>query len=125
MEKQAAEAERDSIKYKQVEFMSKHLGERFKAIISGVTDWGIYAEIEENLCEGMISTRNLTDDTYVLDADNYCVIGQNTGNKYQMGDEVLVEIKNADLSKKQLDFTLVDSLEKPKPDYGKEWDFEI
>lgn len=125
MEKQASDAERDSIKYKQVEFMSKHLGERFKAIISGVTDWGIYAEIQENLCEGMISIRNLTDDTYVLDADNYCIIGQTTGNKYQMGDEILVEIKNADLSKKQLDFTLVDSLEKPEPDYGKEWDFEI
>ena len=125
MEKQAAEAERDSIKYKQVEFMSKHLGERFKAIISGVTDWGIYAEIEENLCEGMISIRSLTDDTYVLDADNYCIIGQNLGNKYQMGDEILVEIKNADLSKKQLDFELVDTLQKPEPEYGEEWDFEI
>lgn len=125
MEKQASDAERDSIKYKQVEFMSKHLGERFKAIISGVTDWGIYAEIQENLCEGMISIRNLTDDTYVLDADNYCIIGQTTGNKYQMGDEILVEIKNADLSKKQLDFTLVDSLEKPEPEYGNEWDFEV
>lgn len=125
MEKQASDAERDSIKYKQVEFMSKHLGERFKAIISGVTDWGIYAEIQENLCEGMISIRNLTDDTYVLDADNYCIIGQTNGNKYQMGDEILVEIKNADLSKKQLDFNLVDSLEKPEPDYGSEWDFEI
>ena len=125
MEKQASDAERDSIKYKQVEFMSKHLGERFKAIISGVTDWGIYAEIQENLCEGMISIRTLTDDSYVLDADNYCIIGQTNGNKYQMGDEILVEIKNADLSKKQLDFTLVDSLEKPEPDYGKEWDFEV
>ena len=125
MEKQASDAERDSIKYKQVEFMSKHLGERFKAIISGVTDWAIYAEIQENLCEGMISIRNLTDDTYVLDADNYCIIGQTTGNKYQMGDEILVEIKNADLSKKQLDFTLVYSLEKPEPEYGNEWDFEV
>ena len=125
MEKQASDAERDSIKYKQVEFMSKHLGERFKAIISGVTDWGIYTEIQENLCEGMISIRTLTDDTYVLDADNYCIIGQTNGNKYQMGDEILVEIKNADLSKKQLDFTLVDSLEKPGPDYGSEWDFEV
>ena len=127
MEKQAAEAERDSIKYKQVEFMSKHLGERFKAIISGVTDWGIYAEIEENLCEGMISMRDLTDDTYVLDADNYCMIGQRSGKKYQMGDEVLIEIKNADLSKKQLDFILVDTLEKPEVEhpYGSEWDFEI
>lgn len=125
MEKQASDAERDSIKYKQVEFMSKHLGEHFKAIISGVTDWGIYAEIEENLCEGMISMRDMTDDSYVLDADNYCVIGSTTGKKYQMGDEVFIKIKNADLSKKQLDFVIVDSLEKPEPDYGSEWDFEI
>lgn len=127
MEKQAASAERDSIKYKQVEFMSKHLGERFKAIISGVTDWGIYAEISDNLCEGMISMRDLTDDNYSLDADNYCIVGSSTGKKYQMGDEVLIEIKNADLSKKQLDFILVDSLEKPKVDapFGSEWDFEI
>ena len=127
MEKQSAEAERDSIKYKQVEFMSNHLGERYKAIISGVTDWGIYAEIEENLCEGMISLRNMNDDTYILDADNYCIVGQNSGNKFQMGDEVLIEIKNADLSKKQLDFILVDSIEKPevKHPYGNEWDFDI
>jgi exoribonuclease R len=107
--------------------MSNHLGERFKAIISGVTDWGIYAEIEENLCEGMVSIREMNDDTYVLDADNYCIIGKSSGNKFQMGDEVFIEIKNADLSKKQLDFILVDSLDKPKINhpYGKEWDFEI
>jgi ribonuclease R len=104
MEKQSAEAERDSIKYKQVEFMSNHLGERFKAIISGVTDWGIYAEIEENLCEGMVSIREMNDDTYVLDADNYCIIGKSTGKKFQMGDEVIIEIKNADLSKKTTRF---------------------
>ena len=75
----------------------------------------------------MISMRDMNDDTYVLDADNYCVIGQSTGKKYQMGDEILIEIKNADLSKKQLDFILVDSLEKPEivHPYGEEWDFEI
>lgn len=111
MEKQAASAERDSIKYKQVEFMSKHLGEEFTAIISGVTDWGIYAEIEENLCEGMISTKTLEDDTYVLDAENYRVVGSRTGKKYQMGDQILVKIKNADLARKQLDFELIKSLE--------------
>lgn len=125
MEKQASEAERDSIKYKQVEFMSKQIGSRFKAIISGVTDWGIYAEIAENLCEGMISTRDMVDDTYVLDADNYRVVGTKTDKKYQMGDEVIVEIKNADLVRKQLDFIIVDSLEKPGHAYGSEWDFEI
>lgn len=127
MEKQSSDAERDSIKYKQVEFMSSHLGERFKAIISGVTDWGIYAEIVENLCEGMVSVREMNDDNYVLDSENYCIVGQSTGKKFQMGDEVIIEIKNADLSKKQLDFILVDSLEKPEINhpYGQEWDFEI
>lgn len=111
MEKQAASAERDSIKYKQVEFMAKHLGEEFSAIISGVTEWGIYAEIEENLCEGMVSTRSMEDDTYVLDAENYCLIGTKFGKKYQMGDRVTVQIKNADLAKKQLDYILVKSEE--------------
>lgn len=110
MEKQAAQAERDSIKYKQVEFMAKHLGEEYPAIISGVTDWGVYAEIEENLCEGMISIRSLEDDTYVLDADNYCLIGTRTGKKLQMGDRILVKIKNADLAKKQLDYVLVETM---------------
>lgn len=124
MEKQAASAERDSIKYKQVEFMSKHIGRRFTAIISGVTDWGIYAEITENLCEGMISLREMQDDNYVLDADNYRVIGSRTGKTYQMGDEVIIEIKNADLTKKQLDFIIVDSLEKVNS-VEDEWGFEI
>ena len=107
MEKKAASAERDSIKYKQVEFMAKHLGEEFTAIISGVTEWGIYAEIEENLCEGMVSIRSMEDDTYILDADNYCLVGSRHGKKYQMGDRVNVQIKNADLAKKQLDYILV------------------
>ena len=107
MEKKAASAERDSIKYKQVEFMAKHLGEEFTAIISGVTEWGIYAEIEENLCEGMISIRSMEDDTYVLDADNYCLIGSRNGKKYQMGDRINIQIKNADLAKKQLDYVII------------------
>ena len=87
--------------------MAKHLGEEFTAIISGVTEWGIYAEIEENLCEGMISIRSMEDDNYVLDADNYCLIGSRLGKKYQMGDRITVQIKNADLAKKQLDYILV------------------
>lgn len=111
MEKQASQAERDSIKYKQVEFMSKHVGEEYTAIISGVTDWGIYAEIEENHCEGMVSIRSLDDDNYVLDADNYCLIGSKTGKKLQMGDRIVVQIKNADLAKKQLDYILVKTME--------------
>lgn len=126
MEKQASQAERDSIKYKQVEFMAKHVGQRFKAVISGVTDWGIYAEVSENLCEGMISTKLMTDDTYVHDAENYCLVGTKHGKKYQMGDEVMIEVRNADLSRKQLDFILVDSLDVPEQGYIEdEWDFEI
>jgi len=108
MEKLASSAERDSIKYKQVEFMAKHLGEEFTAIISGVTEWGLYTEIEENLCEGMVSIRSMVDDNYVLDADNYCLVGSRYGKKYQMGDRVTIQIKNADLAKKQLDYILVE-----------------
>ena len=110
-EKQASDAERDSIKYKQVEFMVSKIGEEFEAVISGVTDWGIYAEIVENLCEGMISVRNMTDDQYVFDQDNFCLVGKRHGEKYQLGDKILIKIKNADLVKRQLDFTLVDRID--------------
>lgn len=110
-EKTAAEAERDSIKYKQVEFMSDHIGEEFEAIVSGVTDWGIYAEIIENMCEGMISIKTIEDDDYQFDQENYCIVGRLTGNKIQLGDKILIKIKTANLVKKQLDFSLVRSLE--------------
>ena len=110
-EKQASDAERDSIKYKQVEFMVNKIGSEFEAVISGVTDWGIYAEIVENLCEGMISIRTLTDDQYVFDQDNFCLEGKRNGLRYQLGDKILIRIKNADLVKRQLDFTLVDKLD--------------
>ena len=82
----AADAERDSIKYKQVEFLMDRLGEEFDASISGVTEWGLYATINENMCEGMISIRDMDDDAYYFDEDNFCVTGRNTGKRYQLGD---------------------------------------
>ena len=111
MEKKASDAERDSIKYKQVEFMLSKIGQQFEALISGVTEWGIYAEIEENLCEGMISTRSLQDDHYAYDQDNYCLVGKKYGEKFQLGDKIVIEIKNADLVKRQLDFEFVKKVE--------------
>ena len=106
MEQQSAEAERASIKYKQVEFMKDHLGEEFDGIISGVTEWGIYVEINENKCEGLIPIRDLDDDYYYFDEENYCITGKRTNNKYQLGDAITITIANANLEKKQLDFTL-------------------
>ncbi len=111
MEKKASDAERDSIKYKQVEFMMNKIGVEYEAVISGVTEWGIYTEITENLCEGMVSTRSLTDDFYSFDEDNFCLTGKKTKKKYQLGDKVIVEIKSADLVKRQLDFLLVRKVE--------------
>ncbi len=105
-EVQAAEAERASIKYKQVEFLKDRIGEEFDALISGVTEWGVYAEIVENKCEGMISLRDFEDDNYYFDEDNYCIIGRNTGRRFQLGDPIRIRIANADLERKQLDFVL-------------------
>lgn len=102
----AAEAERDSIKYKQCEFLIERLGEEFDATISGVTEWGIYAELDENKCEGMISLHDLTDDVYLFDEENYCVVGRNTGKRFQLGGKIRVRIANANLEKKQIDFAL-------------------
>ncbi|MBN2165663.1 MAG: ribonuclease R [Marinilabiliaceae bacterium] len=107
MEQQAAEAERASIKYKQVEFMKDHLGEEFEGVISGVTEWGIYVEINENKCEGLIPIRDLDDDFYYFDEENYCIIGKREKKKFQLGDPIKILIANANLEKKQLDFTLV------------------
>jgi DNA-directed RNA polymerase subunit E'/Rpb7 len=105
----ASEAERASIKYKQVEFMIDHIGEEFDATVSGVTEWGLFAEIDENHCEGMVPLRDLEDDRYFFDEDNYYVIGQNTNKKYQLGDKIRIRIANADLERKQLDFTIAGS----------------
>ncbi|MFC1225990.1 ribonuclease R [Pedobacter sp. BG31] len=107
MEKRAAEAERASIKYKQAEFLENNIGTEYKGVISGVTEWGMYVEIEENKCEGMIRLRDISDDFYVLDEKNYCIVGQRKKKKYQLGDEVMIRVKKVDLSKRQIDFTLI------------------
>lgn len=107
MEKRAADAERASIKFKQAEYLTDNIGEVFSGIISGVTEWGMYVEIVENKCEGMVRLRDITDDFYVLDEKNYCIIGQRKKKKYQLGDEVKVRVKKVDLSKRQIDFTLI------------------
>ncbi|WP_131537404.1 ribonuclease R [Pedobacter nototheniae] len=107
MEKRAAEAERASIKYKQAEYLENNIGTEYKGIISGVTEWGMYVEIEENKCEGMIRLRDISDDFYVLDEKNYCIVGQRKKKKYQLGDEVMIRVKKVDLSKRQIDFTLI------------------
>ncbi|QZE14145.1 ribonuclease R [Halosquirtibacter laminarini] len=106
-EQRAANAERASIKYKQVEFMADKIGSIFEGTISGVTEWGIYVELEENKCEGMIPLSLLRDDYYQFDEKNYCIVGKAFGNKYQMGDKLQVRIAKANLEKKQLDFELI------------------
>ncbi|HTN19794.1 MAG TPA: ribonuclease R [Pelobium sp.] len=107
MEKKAADAERASIKYKQAEYLENHIGQTYLGIISGVTEWGMYVEIEENKCEGMIRLRDISDDFYVLDEKNYCIIGQKKKRTYQLGDEVKIKVKRVDLAKRQIDFTLI------------------
>jgi ribonuclease R len=106
MEQLASNAERASIKYKQVEFMSAHLGQIFDGVISGVTEWGIYVELNANKCEGMIPLRDLDDDYYSFDDKNYCVVGRRYHKKYQLGDAITVKVAKANLDKKQLDFTI-------------------
>lgn len=105
MEQLAATAERASIKYKQVEFMSDKIGVAFDAIISGITEWGLYAEIEENKCEGMIPMREMDDDFYEFDEKNYCLIGRRKKKVYRLGDKIKIKVVKANLERKQLDFT--------------------
>ena len=107
MENLATKAERDSIKYMQIKFMQDHKDENFVGVISGVTDWGIYVEIIQNKCEGMVSVRDMKDDQYAFDQQQYAMVGRNTKTMYQLGDEVIVKVKNADLVKKHLDFILI------------------
>lgn len=111
MEARAANAERASIKYKQVEFMQDHVGEVYPGVISGITDWGIYVELE-NKIEGMIPIRELDDDFYIFDEKNYALVGRHNHKKYQLGDEITVKIWRTNLEKKQLDFKLADDIKK-------------
>ena len=121
MEQTAINAERSSIKYKQVEFMQERIGEEYAGVISGVTEWGLYVELTENLCEGLIPIRDLGDDYYELDERNFRLIGRRTGRSFRLGDEVVVRVARADLQRRQLDFVLVEDkgnglqFEQPKP----------
>ncbi|KGN81807.1 ribonuclease R [Porphyromonadaceae bacterium COT-184 OH4590] len=107
MEQLAAQAERASIKYKQIEFMADKIGKVYDGVISGISTWGVYVEINENKCEGMIYIRDLEDDIYVYDEKNYCIIGRRTQKKYQIGDYVKIQVVKADLVKKYLDFKII------------------
>ena len=108
MELVAQNAERDSIKYKMVEFMADKVGETYDAHISGITSYGIYAEIDKNHCEGMIPMRDLGDDYYDFDERNFCLVGRRHHHKYQLGDAIRIQVARADLEKKQLDFTVAE-----------------
>ncbi|TAL49240.1 ribonuclease R [Patescibacteria group bacterium] len=103
----AADAERASIRYKQVEFMMKRIGETFEGTVSGVSEWGVYVEEKETKAEGMVKVRDMTDDFYVLDEKNYCLVGQSNKKKYSLGDSVQVKLLAADLDRKTLDFAFV------------------
>jgi len=108
MEELAAKAERSSIKYMQIKYMQDHQENDFEGVISGVTEWGIYVEISENKCEGMVRIRDIKSDYYIFDEKQYAIIGQSTKKKYQLGDIVTVKVKNTDLERKHLDFTLIE-----------------
>jgi len=112
MEILSTKAERDSIKYMQVKFMQDHQDEEFIGVISGVTEWGIYVEIVSNKCEGMVRIREIKDDYYSFDEKQYALVGENTDNMYQLGDEVVVMVKDADLVKRQLDFVVLGKVAK-------------
>ena len=108
MEQLAANAERASIKYKQVEFMGERLGEEYDGVISGITEWGLYVEINENKCEGLVPIRDLEDDYYEFDEKNYCLTGRRKHRIYRLGDPIRIKVARANLERKQLDFALVE-----------------
>jgi ribonuclease R/exosome complex exonuclease DIS3/RRP44 len=112
MEYLASRAERDSIKYMQVKYMADHKDQEFEGVISGVTEWGMYVEILENKCEGMVRIREIKDDYYIYDEKQYALVGQSTKNMYQLGEHVLIKVKHTDLERKHLDFTLLDKINK-------------
>jgi ribonuclease R len=106
-EQVTTEAERASIKYKMVEFMQDKIGETFEGTVSGITEWGIYVEINENHIEGMVSTRNMNDDFYLFDEKMYTLTGRHSGKQYRLGDSVQIKVTRANLEQKQLDFILI------------------
>jgi ribonuclease R len=119
MERKAVEAERASVKYKQAEYMLDKIGEEFYGLISGVSKWGLYVELIESKCEGMVRLRDLADDYYFLDEDNYQVTGQRTGNQYKLGDKVKIKVKKIDVSRKEMDFQIISEAAIVKPYQGK------
>ncbi|MCM1022188.1 MAG: ribonuclease R [Muribaculum sp.] len=120
MEQLAANAERASIKYKQVEYMADRLGEVFDGIISGVTEWGLYVELNDNKCEGLVPIRDLADDYYDFDERNYCLVGRHTKTRYRLGDEVRIQVARANVERKMLDFALLDDKGRPLTQPDKE-----
>jgi ribonuclease R len=108
MERRAVDAERASTKYKQVEFMQDKVGKQFSGLVSGLTDWGIYVELVENKCEGMVSIKSIADDFYEFNEEEYMIVGKHSGKKFEIGDEVRIEVLNANLSRRQLDYKLVE-----------------
>ncbi|MEN8966610.1 MAG: RNB domain-containing ribonuclease [Polaribacter sp.] len=107
-EELASKAERDSIKYMQVKYMQEHKNEIFEGVITGVTEWGIYVEIKQNKCEGMVRIRDIKSDYYIFDEKQYAIVGQSTKQMYQLGDDVSVQVKKTDLERKHLDFNLIE-----------------
>ena len=107
MEKLSTDAERSSIKYMQVKYLVGKEGQEFNALVSGVTEFGMFVELEDSLCEGLVSMRDIKDDHYVLNKESFCLVGRKTGKKFQLGDPLRVRVRNVDLVKKQLDFELV------------------
>ena len=111
MERRAVEAERASTKYKQVEFMQDKVGREFEGLVSGLTEWGIYVELVENKCEGMVSIKSIVDDFYEFDEEEYRILGRHSGRKFEIGDSVRVEVLHANLSRRQLDYKLIEESE--------------
>ncbi len=120
MEQLAANAERSSIKYKQVEYMADRLGETYDGIISGVTEWGLYVELNENKCEGLVPIRDLADDYYDFDERNYSLVGRHTKTRYRLGDEVRIQVARANIERRMLDFALLDDKGRPMSQPDKE-----
>ena len=111
MEVLASQAERSSIRYKQVEYMQQYVGYGFEGTISGLAEWGIYVELNDSKCEGLIPMRDLSDDYYEYDEKNFCLVGRSSGRRYVMGDQLVVRVAGANLERKQLDFQLIESKE--------------
>ena len=109
MEQRAVEAERNSIKYKQAEYLSDKVGQEFDGLISGVSKWGVWVQLNETKCEGMVSTKSLVNDFYYYDEENYRYIGQHTGKVYRLGDNVRIRIKDVEMAKKQMNFVFVEN----------------